>query len=73
LCVPAPAVAGCDPSPPSIVTNLVFGDPVGLRLRGSDEVSADPMVDNAFFGLGLVDGTFPIDGAQISGAEAPSG
>ena len=50
-----------------VSSNLVFGNQVGLLLGESDEISDNRMVDNAFFGLGLFDGTFLIDGAQISG------
>jgi hypothetical protein len=47
--------------------NLVFGNQVGLLLGEADEIADNRMVDNAFFGLGLFDGSFLIDGAQISG------
>lgn len=54
--------------PGTIVTdNLVFDNQVGLLLGESDEISDNRMVDNDFFGLALFDGTFSIDGAQISG------
>ena len=52
-----------------VSSNLVFGNQVGLLLGESDEISDNRMVDNAFFGLGLFDGTFLIDGAQISGGD----
>jgi hypothetical protein len=47
--------------------NLVFGNQVGFLLGEADEISDNRMVDNAFFGLGLLDGNFLIDGARISG------
>jgi hypothetical protein len=47
--------------------NLVFGNQVGILLGEADEISDNRMVDNAFFGLALFDGTFLVDGAQISG------
>jgi parallel beta helix pectate lyase-like protein len=54
--------------PGTVVTNnLTFGNQVGMLLGESDEISHNRMVDNEFFGLGLFDGTFLIDGAQISG------
>ncbi|PYM19231.1 MAG: hypothetical protein DMD81_04160 [Candidatus Rokuibacteriota bacterium] len=54
--------------PGTVVTNnLTFGNQVGMLLGESDEISHNRMVDNDFFGLGLFDGTFLIDGAQISG------
>jgi hypothetical protein len=54
--------------PGTVVTdNLVFDNQVGLLLGESDEISGNRMVDNDFFGLALFDGTFTIDGAQISG------
>jgi hypothetical protein len=54
--------------PGTVITdNLVFGNQVGLLLGESDEISDNRMVDNDFFGLALFDGTFTIDGAQISG------
>jgi hypothetical protein len=54
--------------PGTVVThNLVFGNQVGMFMLEADEISHNRMVDNDYFGLGLVDGTFLIDGAQISG------
>jgi hypothetical protein len=54
--------------PGTVVTNnLVFGNHVGLLLGEADEISQNRMVDNDFFGLGLFDGTFFINGARISG------
>jgi len=47
--------------------NLVFGNHVGLLLGEADVISDNEMVDNAFFGLGLFDGSFVVDGATISG------
>ena len=47
--------------------NLVFGNQVGLLLGEADRISDNRMVDNDFFGLALFDGTFVVDGAQISG------
>jgi hypothetical protein len=54
--------------PGTVVTdNLVFDNQVGLLLGESDEISDNRMVDNDFFGLAVFDGTFTIDGGQISG------
>lgn len=50
-----------------VTDNLVFDNQVGLLLGESDEISDNRMIDNDFFGLALFDGTFSIDGAQISG------
>lgn len=47
--------------------NLVFDNQVGLLLGEADRISDNRMVDNDFFGLALFDGTFVVDGAQISG------
>lgn len=47
--------------------NLVFGNQLGLFLGQSDRISNNRMVDNEFFGMGLFDGNFLIDGAQIKG------
>jgi hypothetical protein len=38
-----------------------------MLLGESDEISGNRMVDNDFFGLALVDGTFTIEGGQIRG------
>jgi len=54
--------------PGTVITdNLVFGNQVGLLVGESDEISDNRMVGNDFFGLGVFDGTFVIDGGQISG------
>ncbi len=54
--------------PGTVVTNnLVFGNQVGMFLGEADDISHNRMVDNDYFGLGLVDGTFLINGAQIIG------
>jgi Right handed beta helix region len=54
--------------PGTVVTdNFVFGNQVGILLGEADQIRDNSMTDNAFFGLGLFDGTFVIDGAQISG------
>jgi Right handed beta helix region len=50
-----------------VSNNLVFGNQVGLFLSEADRISDNRMVDNEFFGMGLVDGTFLIEGAQIKG------
>jgi hypothetical protein len=50
-----------------VTNNLVFDNHVGLLLGEADQVRDNTMTDNAFFGLGLFDGTFVIDGARISG------
>lgn len=50
-----------------VSNNLVFGNHVGLLLGEADEIRDNRMVANSFFGLGLFDGTFVIDGAKISG------
>jgi hypothetical protein len=50
-----------------VANNLVFGNQIGLFLGESDEISHNRMVNNEYFGMGLVDGAFVIDGAQISG------
>jgi hypothetical protein len=47
--------------------NLTYGNHMGMLLGEADEISDNEMVDNAFFGLGLFDGTFVVDGAAISG------
>ena len=47
--------------------NLTFDNHMGMLLGEADEISDNEMVDNAFFGLGLFDGTFVVDGATISG------
>ena len=54
--------------PGTVVThNLVFDNQIGLFLGEADEISHNRMLDNDFFALGLFDGNFLIDGAQISG------
>jgi Right handed beta helix region len=50
-----------------VSNNFVFGNQIGLLLGESDEISDNQMVGNDFFGLGLFDGSFLIDGAQITG------
>ncbi|MEO8134128.1 MAG: right-handed parallel beta-helix repeat-containing protein [Betaproteobacteria bacterium] len=57
---------GCGPGT-VVSNNFVFGKHVGLLLGESDAISDNRMEDNAFFGMGLFDGNFLIDGAQISG------
>jgi hypothetical protein len=54
--------------PGTVVTdNLTFGNQVGMLLGESDVIADNRMVDNDFFGLALFDGSFTIDGAQITG------
>jgi len=54
--------------PGTIVSNnLVFGNQVGIFMSEADEFRDNRMVDNDFFGMGLVDGTIVVDGAQIKG------
>jgi hypothetical protein len=54
--------------PGTVITdNLVFDNQIGLLLGESDEISGNRMVDNDFFGLGLIDGTFVVDGGEITG------
>jgi hypothetical protein len=50
-----------------VTNNLAFGNQVGILLSEADRISDNRMVDNEFFGLGLVDGTFVIEGGQIKG------
>ena len=57
--------------PGTVVTNnLAFGNQVGIFLGPADKISDNRMIGNALYGLALFDGTFLIDGAQISGGGA---
>ena len=61
-------ILACGWGPGTVVTNnLVFGNQVGMLLGEADDIIHNRMVDNDYFGLGLFDGTFLINGAQISG------
>lgn len=54
--------------PGTVVTdNRLFDNQVGLLLGESDEISDNVMVDNDFFGMALLDGTFVVDGGSVSG------
>lgn len=54
--------------PGTVVTNnLVFGNQIGIFLAEVDRVSDNRMLDNSFFGLALVDGTFVVEGGVVSG------
>ena len=51
--------------------NLLIGNQLGMFLSEVDEISQNVMIDNDYFGLGLVgvgDGRFRIDGGQITGS-----
>lgn len=50
--------------------NRLVGNQIGLFLSEVDEISQNVMVDNDYFGIGLVgvaDGSFRVDGAEITG------
>jgi hypothetical protein len=57
--------------PGTVIThNRLVGNQIGLYLSEVDEISQNVMVDNDYFGLGLVgvgDGSFRIDGGEIRG------
>ena len=57
--------------PGTVIThNLLIGNQIGLFLSEVDEIADNEMVDNDFFGLGLVgvdDGAFTIKGGKIAG------
>ncbi len=59
--------------PGTVIThNLVFGNQIGLYLSEVDELSHNVMVDNDYFGLGLVgftDGSFTVKGGEITGGD----
>ncbi|MCI0655490.1 MAG: hypothetical protein L0170_00255, partial [Acidobacteria bacterium] len=53
-----------------ITHNLLIGNQMGLFLAEVDEISHNVMVDNDYFGLGLVgesDGLFTVTGGEIQG------
>jgi hypothetical protein len=47
--------------------NVVFDNQIGLFLGEADEIKNNVMQNSHFFGIGLIDGTFLIDHAQIKG------
>lgn len=54
--------------PGTVVThNVVFDNHVGMLLGEADEISNNQMIDNEFFGLGLIDGEFLIENSKIKG------
>lgn len=54
--------------PGTVVTNnLAYGNQIGLFLSEADKISDNRMLGNEFFGLGLIDGSFLIEGGQIKG------
>src|SRR5262249_15350592 len=57
--------------PGTVIThNLLVGNQIGLYLSEVDAISQNTMVDNDYFGLGLVGvdtGSFTIDGGEIKG------
>lgn len=64
--------AGIGASGPGIVIshNLLVGNQMGMFLGEVDEISHNVMVDNDYFGLGLVgeaDGSFTVSGGEITG------
>jgi hypothetical protein len=64
--------AGIGAGGPGIVIshNLLIGNQMGLFLAEVDEISQNVMVDNDYFGLGLVgeaDGLFTVNGGEIRG------
>ena len=53
-----------------ISQNLLVGNQIGLFLSEVDQISHNVMVDNDYFGMGLVgvgDGQFRVDGGEIRG------
>lgn len=65
-------VAGIGAGGPGIVIshNLLIGNQIGLYLAEVDEISQNVMVDNDFFGVGLVGedtGSFTLSGGEIRG------
>ena len=64
--------AGIGAGGPGIVIthNRLVGNQIGMFLAEVDEISHNVMVDNDYFGLGLVgeaDGAFAITGGEITG------
>ena len=47
--------------------NIVFDNHVGLLMGESDEISHNLLIDNSFFGMGLIDGTFRIEDSIVRG------
>ena len=58
--------------PGTVIThNRLVGNQLGMFLSEVDEISQNVMIDNDYYGLGLVgvgDGRFRIDGGQITGS-----
>ncbi|MGH9276522.1 MAG: right-handed parallel beta-helix repeat-containing protein, partial [Acidimicrobiales bacterium] len=50
-----------------VSNNYVFGNQIGLFLGEADDISNNLMIGNELFGLGLINGTFRVNGGQIVG------
>ena len=50
-----------------VSNNYVFGNQIGLFLGEADDISNNHLIGNEYFGMGLISGTFRIDGGQIVG------